>query len=499
MSSVLCLASVFAPDELTLAPVFSDHAVLQRDVPLPIWGRATPGSSISVSLAGHDGSATTGGDGRWRVDLPALAAGGPHQLTVGDGVGSARTIEDVWVGEVWLCSGQSNMEWELKLAADGDAEVSAADVPGLHLLRVPRGSSAQPLENVPLQWTPCTPESAAWFSAVGYVFGRRLHEELGVPVGLVMSAVGGTFIEPWTPPEGFAAVPARSEVLVSQAALRDAHRDDLVPRLPGLQRWIGESRAALESGSALPERPTLPDHPLAGEDQPSALYNAMIHPLAPFAFAGVTWYQGEQDVGDGPLYTHKTEALLAGLREVFEKPELPLFFVQIAPFRYPRDPFDLSELREAQRAALRFSHTGMVVTTDVGALDDIHPKDKRTVGERLARLALHDVYGRLDVVPAGPLVRSVTRRDDGSLEVAFDWASGLATRHGGAPQGFEVLSADGLWVPATARLEGERVVLSSAATAGPLEAVRYGWHQESQTDLVNDAGLPASPFRETVR
>lgn len=480
---------------VTLAPVFGEHAVLQRDRPLPVWGRAEPGEEIEVSFAGTGARGVADADGRWRVDLPPHPAGGPYELVV-RGRDELR-LGDLLVGDVWLCSGQSNMEWELHLSADAERHVAEAGHPDLRLLRVPRAASAVPLDEASLAWTACTQESAEWFSAVAYFFGRRLQSELSVPIGLVMSAVGGTHIEPWTPEAGFAAVPARRPVLAQMDAARAAHRAAVAPCLDALSAWVDATRAALDASRPLPEMPELPAHPLAAEDAPSALYHAMIRPLVPYALRGVIWYQGEQDIGDGALYTEKMRALVAGWRAVFEEPDLPLLFVQIAPFAYARDPFDLCELREAQRAALAIPGTGMVVTTDVGALHDIHPKDKLTVGERLARLALHDVYGRADAVPCGPLVRAVERADDGALRVRFDFSVGLATRDGAPPDAFELRAPDGRWTPAEARLDGETLLVRAPGVAAP-DGVRFGWHQESMPNLVNGEGLPASPFRELL-
>ncbi|GJM22776.1 MAG: hypothetical protein DHS20C15_26910 [Planctomycetota bacterium] len=498
--SVSLLAALFAlavaaHADVRLPAVLGEHMVLQRNVALPIWGWASAGEAVSVSFAGQQQDTLADANGTWRVTLDPVPAGGPHELRVtGD---NELRVRDVLVGEVWLCSGQSNMEWELALSENAARHVSEATHPQLRLFHVPRGSAAWPRDDTPSEWRACTPASAEWFSAVAYFFGRRLHAELGVPVGLVASAFGGTHIEPWTPPEGFAAIASRQVVLDEMRMERAAYPEALRPRLDAYETWVLAARAALADGSPLPDMPEIPDHPHAARDQPSALYNVMIHPLVPFAFGGVTWYQGEQDLGDGALYTEKMRAWIAGWREVFERPELPVLFVQLAPFEYSSGFGLLAELREAQRAASAIPGTAMALTPDVGDLHDIHPKDKLSVGERLARLALHHVFGRSELIANGPLVSGLERLDDGRVRVRFRWSEGLRVTDEAAPGPFELRDAQDNWVPAEARLDGETIVLAAAGVASP-RAVRFAWDASVPPNLVNAASLPACPFREDL-
>ena len=653
--------------EVRLAHVFGDHMVLQREAPVPVWGWAPAGETVTVGIDGQVHETVADEGGRWAVRLEPMAAGGPYTLTVRGP--SDVTLRDVLVGDVWVCSGQSNMEWPLASAANGEAEVAAADHPRMRLLRVPRGLAADPQADCEAAWTVCAPETAGEFSAVGYFFGRELAGHVGVPVGLIQSAYGGSPAEPWAPwaalaahpdyvpvldeverlaaryepmrkelqaeyeaalaehekvgpaflanlpvflegleardrglaegwhrPEiddagwGEIAVPgfwqqagvealagvrgivwfrarvdvpaawAGRDLILSLGAIDDAdvtyfggrevgrvgyetprhwayHRRYVVPgeavraganvvavRVtdlggsgglvgPASEMYVAPLSASLADAGSLPEvwrwrvgwtpepgeiprKPRAPADPAAGHRSPSAMYNAMIAPLVPYAMRGVIWYQGESNVTRAGDYRDLFTLLIGGWRGAWGQGEFPFLFVQLASLGPPPiQPQDhgWARLREAQVGALAVANTGMAVAIDVGDADDIHPRDKQTVGRRLALAARKVAYGE-DVVHSGPVYEGMEVAG-GRVRVHFRHVGGGLVARGGAIRQFAIAGADRQFVWAEARVEGETVVVWSDAVPAPV-AVRYGWAQNPEgCNLYNREGLPASPFR----
>ncbi len=502
-----CIVAAPAVADVKLPHVLGDHMVLQRGVLLPVWGWAEPGEAITVSLGTHIAGATANEAGKWMVRLPALKAGGPHELTV-RGNNTIR-LSDILIGEVWLCSGQSNMEMGVGVAMDAEKEIAAADYPQIHLFELPRRPAGEPAADIDAKWRVCQPDTIAsggWggFSAVGYYFGRELHRELNVPIGLIDSSWGGTRIEPWTPPCGFAAVPALQDV-VDTVKQKDAeYKSKTLPaKMTEIEAWIAATRAASAAGDALPPTLWWPRHPLESHAEPTGLYNGMIHPLVPFAIRGAIWYQGESNVhtGDGMTYCEKMKALIAGWREVWNQGDFPFYFVQLAPFKYTLhrqdiSPYDMPEIWEAQLASLAIPNTGMAVLTDLGDWRDIHPKNKQEVGRRLALWALAKTYGRESLVCSGPLCKSMSVEGN-TIRVRFDYeGGGLESRDGKPLNWFEIAGADKRFVKANAKIDGDTVVVWSEDVPEPV-AVRFSWHMlpEPIPNLVNREGLPASPFR----
>ena len=491
--------------DVALPHVIGEHMVLQRDMPLTIWGWADPGESVTVRLDVRQASTMADSERRWAVRLPPLPAGGPHVLEV-CGKNQIR-LTDVLVGEVWVCSGQSNMEMGLGVVENGEQEVAAADCPQIRLLQVSNTSAGQPAPDIEGEWRVCNPENVGaggWggFSAVGYFFGRELHRELGVPIGLIDATWGGTRIEPWTPAEGFELVPALHQIRAEIEQAHARYREQLPASLDSIETWTAKARTAMAAGQReLPPPPQWPRHPLDRHDRPTGLYNGMIAPLVPLAIRGVIWYQGEANVlsADGMLYHEKMKALIGGWRRVWGQDGLPFYYVQLAPFdyrHYKRDcsPYVLPEIWEAQTAALAIPNTGMVVTTDIATRHDIHPGNKREVGRRLALWALARTYGRDAVVCSGPLYRASAVEGD-RIRIRFDHVgSGLASRDGRPLNWFEIAGEDRQFVPAQAEIDGDTVVVRSDKVARPA-AVRFGWHQEADPNLINKEGLPAAPFR----
>lgn len=455
-----------ATGALQMPALFADHMVVQRERPVPVWGRATPGATVQVRLASHSARATAAADSSWRADLPAMAAGGPHTLTVTSGE-ATRTFTDVLVGEVWLASGQSNMEWPVRAALNAEQEIADAQDDQLRLFSVAHVDARTPQRDVDMEstWTPTQPETIAEFSAVAYYFGRRLRADLDVPVGLISSNWGGTPAEAWTSASSLDAIPTFRMLL-----------------------------DALEVG---PD--SLKDAVARAQDVPSALYNGMIAPLVPFALRGVIWYQGESNahtLAQAAQYRTLFPLLIQDWRARWNQPEMPFLFVQLANFMEPQQrpvqtaPWPL--LREAQLHALTLPHTGMASAIDIGVADDIHPKNKQDVGDRLARAALHGTYGH-DVVPSGPLFRRM-EREGSTVRLYFDHVDGGLEARDGALERFAIAGADRSFVWADARIEDSTVVVSSAEVDEPV-AVRYGWANNPTVNLYNAAGLPASPFR----
>jgi len=491
--------------ELKLPAIFGDHMVLQQQQANPVWGWDTPGTKVTVSFAGQTQSTTTGENGKWSVKLAPLPANAaPQTLTV---VGSTkREIQDVLIGEVWLCSGQSNMEMGLGMVQDGAKEIAAANFPNIRLMMVPNLWQPRPIADMTGTWKVCTPENIAaggWngFSASGYFFGRELHRQLNVPVGLIDADWGGTRIDSWTPPEGFAAVPALS-ALNTAVQLGDprttAHQQKLAQFLGETEQWLTAARLALTNAALVPAMPAYPQELLPPHDlqHPTALYNGMIHPVQPFGIRGAIWYQGESNLGEGMLYAAKMKALVGGWRELWGEGAFPFYFVQIAPFKYGSPPEQLGELWEAQTAAAKeIPNAGMAVVNDIGNLQDIHPKNKQEVGRRLALLALAQTYGKKDVVCSGPTLQSIALEGN-TLRVQFEHATGgLVSRDGKPLSWFEIIDADdGGFVTADARIEGDSVVLSNPEVPHPV-AMRFAWSQLAEPNLMNGSGLPAGAFR----
>lgn len=451
----LALAAVLAPvsalqADVKLPHVFADNMVLQRDQVLKIWGWADPGEEVTVSVAGQTVSDRAGDDGTWQVSLKPLQVGAPIEVNVQGK--NAITLKNVLVGDVWICSGQSNMEWPVARTNDAKVEIANANHPDIRLFHVKRLPKTTPQSDVELTagWAPCTPQTIPNFTAVGYFFGRKLNEELNVPIGLINTSWGGTRIEPWTPPVGFDSVEAVKDI----------------------------------------------DQPLVegkfNHQSPTALYNGMVNGLVPFGVKGAIWYQGESNRGEGMLYHEKMKALINGWRTVFENKNMPFLFVQLAPFTYGGSETALPEIWEAQTATLSVPNTGMAVTTDVGNLKDIHPRNKQEVGRRLALWALAKTYGK-DIVYSGPLFKSM-QSEGNRIRLTFDHAEGLKSCDGKPLTWFTIAGANGEFVPAKAEIDNDTVVVWSDAVSNP-QNVRFGWNQTAVPNLCNGAGLPASPFR----
>ena len=494
----LCVAATCSAD-VRVPHIFGNHMVLQRQQPIPVWGWAEPGEKITVTLStGDAASAAANDDGKWTVKLPAQEAGGPLTVTVKGN--NTVTFADVLIGEVWICSGQSNMEWTVSSSDDFEKEKAAAQYPKIRHIKIPKVPKGFPQDDVEAEWTVCTPETVGSYTAAGYFFGRTLHKELDVPVGLVNSSWGGTRIEPWTPPCGFARITELADIL-KQVELTNpangAYQAKLAAYLDTLENWLGVAKTALKEERPLEPSPAYPAdiQPLTSHQAPTTLYNGMIHPLVPFAMRGAIWYQGESNHVEGMLYYYKMRALIDGWREIWKQGEFPFLYVQIAPYQYGSEsPSILPIFWEAQNKSLDIPNTGQVVIHDIGNLTNIHPTNKQGVGARLAAIALAKTYGREGIVYSGPMFKSLAVEGD-KLRVTFDHVgSGLISRDGKPLNWFEIIGEETDFVPAKAEIDGNSVVLSSPEVKKPC-AMRFAWHKLAEPNLANKEGLPAAPFR----
>jgi len=495
--------------DVRLSGVFGDHMVIQQGQPVRLFGKADPGEKITAELAGETAAATAGDDGRFRVELPAMKADGKaHTLTVKGR--NTVAVKDVLLGEVWICSGQSNMEWSVGGSMNAKAEIAAADHPTIRLYNVPGHVAGPiPLEDPRGKWQICSPGSVRGFSAVGYFFGRALHKDLKVPIGLVGTNWGGTRIEPWTPPIGFRKVPQLKDYVASIDATDSttpAGRANFEKYLAGVEVWLKQSRANLKAGKPISGAPPAMRfaRPKGGATH---IYNGMVHALTPLSVRGAIWYQGESNAGDGLRYEYLKEALVKGWRATFENDDLSFYWVQLANFQGPNtNPAGggWGPVREGQRRALRIPKTGMAVIIDIGAARDIHPRNKQDVGARLALWALAKDYGR-DIVCSGPLYKSMKIEGD-KIRIAFDHVGGgliTASKEGLKPATqipgakltqFAIQAGDGKWHWANAKIDGQTVVVWADGVTKP-KHVRFGYQSNPVgINLYNKEGLPASPF-----
>ncbi len=503
-AAVALLGAFSAQADVKLPKVFGDNMVIQREAPITVWGWADPGESVTVSFGTGKASAKADAKGEWKLELSAQSASAnPAKMTVKGK--NEIVLQNVLVGDVWLCSGQSNMEMGVNACTEKEKEVPAANNPSIRLFKVPKKFTLLPEKDVDASWKVCTPEtlvSGGWngFSAAGYYFGKELNRSLNIPIGLIDASWGGTRIEPWTPPVGFSKVPALSKIyeLVQLADPRtDLHKQRIDKLCADLNAWMAEAAKAKDAETAVPAMPAFPSEFLPPKDQqvPTVLFNGMLNGIVPFALKGSIWYQGESNHNEGKLYTEKTKALVEGWRAVWNNPKLAYYFVQIAPFQYGNEnPFTVPEFWEAQTEATSIPYTGMAVTTDISTLNDIHPPNKKEVGRRLALLALAGSYGK-NVVCNGPKFKSM-KAEGSKLRISFDNAAkGLASRDGKPVNWFEIIdSENGGFVKADAEIDGSTLLLSSPEVKNPV-AVRFAWSKLAEPNLMNSEGLPAISFR----
>ena len=478
-----------ADAKLRMSAIFGDRMVLQRDQAVHVWGWTTPQQKVTVSIAGSEATGTADAEGRFDLQLPPMSAGGPHELTVS--ADETRTMHDVLVGEVWLCSGQSNMQWAVSQVKDGELEAMTANYPGIRLVTLPWVGTQQPQRDFAGEWVACDPSTVSSFSAVGYLFGRRLHQALGVPIGLIDNAWGGSACEAWI----------RRDLLEGQ----DLYR-------PLLERWAEleshEEHAAMMQayeaalaawdvtgeGSA-PKRPRIK---LSGQQRPANLYNGMLRPILGFTVRGVIWYQGEANAERAYQYREMFPLMIQHWREEWGQGDFPFYWVQLADYKAEKPtpaPSSWAEIREAQTMALsRLPNTGQAVIIDIGEGNDIHPRNKQDVANRLARWALANEYGyELDY--RSPEFRAMTV-ENGEAYLDFDHVgAGLRTVDVAELRGFAIAGENQTFVAAQAEFVDEDTIKVWSADVTDPVAVRYAWADNPVCNLFSKNGLPVTPFR----
>jgi sialate O-acetylesterase len=483
--------------DVTLPAFFSDHMVLQRDLPNTVWGWAAPGENVTVRLATESRSTQTDPAGRWRVELGPLPAGAPTALTVQGQ--NTLVIQDVLLGEVWMCAGQSNMAMSVAQAQNAPQEKAAAQYPTLRMFTVTSGASHEPQTRCTGTWEVCSPATVERFSAMAYFFGRTLHQTLGTPVGLIhASTVNGSPIEAWT------SLPAMAQKPELQTLLSAWEKEIALYAAPETAAKFEAETAAwkltVEKAKAenrpAPRAPARAGRSPKDQSRPGNLFNGKIAPLAGYPIRGTVWYQGETNTSNGALYATQLPLLVQDWRTAWGRDTLPFIWAQLPGYgRRTEQPVETSGwalIRDAMRRSLAVPHTAMSVNLDLGEETDLHPKNKQEVGRRLALCALANVYGK-DLLFSGPLYEK-HEIHGGDIRVSFRHAQGGLVARDGALRGFAVAGADRKWVKAEGTLRGDQVIVSSAEVAEP-QAVRYGWANYPDGNLTNASGLPASPFR----
>lgn len=507
---VCCLVTSGVLADVRLPSIFSDAMVLQRGEAVPVWGTAASGEAVKVSFAGQQHHTKADSQGRWQVKLAKMKESAQPAELVVEGKNKV-TIKNVVVGEVWVCSGQSNMQWSVSQAANPEQEIAAAKFPLIRMFNIERETAETPQTDCKGKWLEANPANAGQFSAVGYFFGRAIHQDLKVPVGLINTSWGGTRVEAWTSLDALKERPCAKDMLADwddQAKKYDPKKakedyDQKAAAYKELRAKFDAENAKLPADKRRtpPRGPEQQGPPRADRHHPAAIYNRMIASIIPYGIQGAIWYQGESNQRRAVQYQELLPTMILDWRKRWGE-DFSFYIVQLAEFGNgkagPAEPGAADawvELQEAQLlTAQTLSHCGLVVANDVGDEKDIHPKNKQEVGRRLALWALAKDYGKKDVVFSGPIFKK-SRTEGSKVRLSFNFASGLKTRDGKEPQSFIICGPDQKWLPAKAKIEGSEVIVWNDAVKQP-SAVRYAWASWSKDDnLANAAGLPASCFR----
>lgn len=497
--ALLSIAPALSAAELSVSAVFSDHMVLQQGKPVPVWGWANAGDKITVSFGQQKQSTTADQSGKWTATLePLQTSDQPQQMVIASTAQDRPIrINDILVGEVWLASGQSNMAMTVNRAQDFDKEQAAANLPRIRVFTERSSAAPTASEQAKGEWVVCSPDTVGGFSATAFFMGKELHNQLAVPVGLVVSAVGGTPIENWIDADKQKAVPELEEFTTSLLNAT-ANFDEAAAATryeKQVEAWKVKAGEARKAGKEIPRKPRDPVSAHRAKGGPGDLFNGKIAPLVPYAVRGMIWYQGEGNShpGKSHLYVHHMPTLIKEWRALWGDDSIPFGMVQLPNFE--RDGEGWSEVQEAfLKTVQNVPNTGMAITIDVGDPKDIHPKNKQAVGQRLANWALGAVYKQQVADTMGPLPAGHTI-NAGTVTVTFDHCNSGLKSHGDLT-GFEVSDSEGNWHPANAQIVDHAVTISSTAVKHPT-AARYAWTANPTASLFNGAGIPASPFRTT--
>lgn len=482
--------SPFLRAELKLPAIIGDHMVLQQKQANPIWGWDKPGTKVTVTFAGQTQAATAGADGKWTVKLGAAPANAtPQTLTIAGS--SRREIRDVLIGEVWMCSGQSNMAWPLRSDWNGDLQAAASKHPNLRIISVPQVGTQELQNDFKGQWEAVSVENLRDFSAIGFLFGRYIHEIVGVPVGLIDNAWGGSAAEAWIRRDTLNHA-ARFKSLTDAAAKREA--DLLSPKgKADFEKSVEDWKAAKAKGA----KKAAPQNWLAGNQRPGNIFAGVVHPTLGYGIKGVIWYQGESNASRAYEYADLFPFMIEQWRKEWGQGDFPFYWVQLADFRAEKatpGESDWAELREAQTKAMRLPNTGQAVIIDLGEGRDIHPRNKHDVAARLVRWALVKDYG-LKFPYRSPEFKSLAIAGNKATVTIDCFGSSLRPFDVAEPRGFAICGADKVWHWATGRIIApDKVELWSDQVAAPI-AVRYAWADNPVCNLFSDDGLPVTPFR----
>ena len=510
-SFVVIAASLRA--DVSLPAIFSDGMVLQQAQITPVWGRADAGESVKVTFGDQTQSTTASKNGTWRITLnPLNASAAPADLVVAGK--NTLTIKNVLVGEVWVCSGQSNMGMTVNRSLNAEAEMAAAKFPGIRMFNVERTPSMTPQADCKGTWQAANPQTVGAFSAAGFYFGRHLHQVLKVPVGLINTSWGGTRVEAWTSSEALAERPCAQEMLADwkdaikkwdaplQQSIYEKAKADWQEQVKQIDTQNKQLAKDGKPKLNKPAAPRPPEDPSKSQHHPAVLYNGMVAPLVGYGMKGAIWYQGESNQRRAFQYQELLPTMINDWRKRWDS-EFPFYIVQLASYGNKKpvstnagEPDTWAELQEAQYlTAITLPKCGLAVANDIGEEKDIHPKNKQEVGRRLALWALAKDYGKASTIPSGPLYRNSTIQGD-KVRIQFDYTgTGLKTRDGGEPKHFQITGADKKWVWAKAKIEGNEVVVWHPDVKQPV-GVRYAWAAWPQeANLINAEGLPASCFR----
>jgi sialate O-acetylesterase len=493
--ALVMLSAGMVQAEVKVSAIFSDHMVLQRNQENPVWGWANPDAEIQVTINSQTLKAKADKDGYWKVKLPSMKEGGPFEMTIAGE--NTLNIKDILVGEVWLCSGQSNMQWTVGSSYDADLETLTASNPNLRLISVPQVGTQEVQKTFSGKWEVCTPNSVKEFSGVGYFFGRQLQTTLNIPVGLIDNAWGGSACEAWI----------RRDLMQDNALYAPlmemwAEREKNVPAAEKeaeiIKNWEAQVKKAKEEGKPQPRRPTLHAELMRGNARPANIYNGALKPIMGYGIKGAIWYQGETNTGRAYQYRELFPLMISSWRDEWGQGDFSFYWVQLADYLdEAKEPGESNwaELREAQTMTMsKLPHTGEAVIINLGEANDIHPRDKLNVAKRLARWALAKDYG-IPIPYHSPMYKSMIVKGD-KVVIEFDHvASGLDTFDVNEVKGFSIAGDDKKFHWATARIIGNnKVEVSSSDVTAPV-AVRYAWANNPVCNLFNKEGLPVTPFR----